>query len=195
MRNKKGQFVKGIRYSPDTEFKKGHHWREKQPFWDRKWLTEEYVNKKRSAKDIALEFNVTENAILFWLKKHDVNTRSMSEIRKNKRWGLFGTDNPMWNKKGELNQNWKGGVSEERQAFYSSQEWKSVCSFVWKRDGATCQRCGLKKSDSYDMPFHIHHVKSFKYKKLRADPSNLVLLCESCHLFVHSKKNTKNEFL
>jgi len=32
-------------------------------------------------------------------------------------------------------------------------------------------------------------------KELRTDPNNLVLLCEVCHNFVHSKLNKNREFL
>jgi transposase-like protein len=128
MRNNKGQF------------KKGHHWRQAQPFRDKAWLTREYAQLGRSTGDIAAQFGVTDAAVLFWLRKHGIPRRSISQARKLKRWGAVGADNPMWNRKGELNPNWKGGVTPERQAFYASAEWKRVCRVVWKRDKATCQR-------------------------------------------------------
>ena len=101
----------------------------------------------------------------------------------------------MWNKRGELNPRWKGGITPLRQAFYMSEEWKTVCSAVWKRDKATCRRCGLEKKENAEMPFHIHHVVSFANEQLRATASNLVLVCETCHHFIHSKRNEKNEFI
>jgi hypothetical protein len=183
MRNKSGQFLKG------------HNWRSPQPFREKEWLENEYVKQKRSTGDIASEFSVTDVAILFWLRKHGIPRRSIAESRKIKHWGQLGSDNPMWNKRGELNPRWLGGVTPERQAFYTSKEWKSACSSVWKRDKAKCRRCGIFKKDQEDIPFHIHHIESFANKELRADTSNLVLLCEVCHHFVHSKKNTNNEFL
>ena len=195
MRNKKGQFIKGVSYSPKTQFKKGGHWRKKKPFWDKDWLNNEYVIKKRSCGDIAKDFNVTESSILFWLKKHGINRRNISQSRSAKKWGQMGSDNPMWNKRGELNPMWKGGVTPERQSFYSSQEWKNACSYVWKRDNATCNRCGIHRDESMDIPFHIHHIISFAEKEMRAEPSNLILVCEPCHRWIHSKKNTKNEYL
>jgi hypothetical protein len=149
----------------------------------------------RSQNNIASMFGVTDAAILFWLRKHGIERRTVAQARKIKHWGQTGSDNPMWNKRGELNPRWLGGVTPDRQSFYTSRAWKSACALVWKRDGATCRRCGLNKSESKDMPFHIHHIVSFADKSLRADPSNLVLLCETCHHFVHSKRNTKNEFL
>lgn len=195
MRNKKGQFIKGISFNPATQFKKGQHWRKPQLFRDKKWLINEYVELTRSTGDIAKQFNVTDSAILFWLKKYKIKRRSVTEAREKKHWGLIGSDNPMWNKRGELNPRWLGGITPERQSFYQSQEWKSACSFVWKRDNATCKRCQLKKTEQPDMPFHIHHIVSFKVKKLRAELHNLVLLCEVCHLYVHSNKNTNGEFI
>jgi hypothetical protein len=195
MRDDKGRFIKGLHSHPETEFKKGQHWRSKKPFWDKDWCIENYCDKKRSCSEIAAEFGVSDAAILHWLKKHGIDRREITETRKIKKWGLSGVDNPMWNKRGELNPHWLGGITPDRQLFYTSQEWKTACSKTWKRDEATCKRCGLYKDDSPDMPFHIHHIKSFVDKKLRADIDNLVLLCEVCHHFVHSKENKDNEFI
>lgn len=187
--------MKGFRAAPSTEFKPGQHWRPRKPFWDKAWLEKEYTGKNRSAKEIALEFGITESAIFFWLGKHGIPRRSMSEARKIKHWGAIGYDNPMWNKRGELNPHWLGGVTPERQSFYVSQEWKTACSAVWKRDDAKCRRCGLDWRDSKGIPFHIHHLVSFAVKESRAEVSNLILLCEICHNFVHSRKNINHEFL
>jgi len=183
MRNKKGQFLKGT------------HWRKQKPWWNKEWLIDQYVLCRRSSADIANEYGVGDTAIQYWLKKHGIKGRTMSEIRKHQHWGASGSDNPMWNRRGELNPRWLGGVTPERQAFYTSQEWKDACSHVWKRDAATCQRCKLYKEESNDMPFHIHHIESFANKELRADIKNLVLLCETCHQFVHSKRNINREYL
>lgn len=177
------------------QFQKGYHWRSSQPFRDKEWLLNEYETKRKSTGEIAKQFNVTDGAIIFWLKKHNIARRTISEARKIKKWGLYGTDNPMWNKKGELNPNWKGGITAERQTFYMSAEWKKACSLVWARDNATCQRCKIHREERMDLPFHIHHIISFSDKEQRADINNLVLLCEVCHHFVHSKKNTANEYL
>ena len=174
---------------------KGTHWRPRKPWWNRSWLAEQYLTMGKSASEIANAGGVTENAIYFWIKKHGIKTRSMREIRAVKHWGSSGVDNPMWNRRGELNPRWKGGITADRQAFYTSQEWKTACCAVWKRDDATCRRCGLKRTDSPDMPMHIHHIESFANVSLRADKENLVLLCETCHHFIHSKGNIDREHL
>ena len=190
MRDKNGRFKKGSRSYPDTEFKKGHHWCKEKPYWNKEWLIMEYVTNMRTSRDISEQFGVTENAICFWLKKHDIPTRDMITIRKNKYWGTCGKETGMYGRNGKLNPNWKGGISPERAGFYSSREWAIACSFVWNRDDATCQRCKQLKE-----VMHIHHIVSFAVKKLRSDVNNLVLLCIDCHHFIHSKRNVEGEFI
>ena len=182
-RNKRGQFLKGS------------HWREPQPFRSKKWLVAQYVDSQRSASEIAAQFGVTAAAVLFWLRRHGIARRSVSQARAIKHWGPVGSDNPMWNKRGELNPRWLGGVTPERQAFYASHEWKRACSAVWKRDAAACRRCQIRHIDAPDLPFHVHHIVSFADTALRADINNLVLVCEICHHFIHSRKNTAREYL
>lgn len=188
MRNDKGQFTKGHHFSPETEFKKGQHWRPKKTYWDKDWLVSEYATKERSANDIASEFGITEAAILYWLRKHNILRREMSNIRSKKHWGLAGEQNGMYGRTGENSSNWKGGITPYRQKFYISDEWKNACSEVYKRDNAQCQRCGNKDN------LHVHHIVTFANKELRADIDNLVLLCAKCHRFVHSKKNNNREY-
>lgn len=190
MRDEMGRFTKGYRASPSTEFQKGQHWRPQRPYWDKEWLETEYASG-RSANDIAQEFGITEAAILFWLRKHGIPRRTMSEIRAETYWGSSGPDNPMYGKRGPEASNWKGGCTPERQAFYSSKEWAQACQTVWKRDNAQCVRC---KRSAKDITMHVHHIVSFAVEHLRADPENLVLLCEDCHRWVHSKENADNEY-
>jgi len=175
IRNKKGQF------------KKGYTYRHKKLYWDKEWLFEQYIIFNKNTQIIANEQRCGDTNIQYFLKKFGIKTRTTSEIRKKKYWGSSGVNNPMYGRYGELNPNWKGGISPERQAFYQSKEWKIACSFVWKRDNATCQKCSIKKET--DIPFHIHHIKGFVDIKLRAEVSNLILLCKNCHWWVHSKKN------
>lgn len=108
---------------------------------------------------------------------------------------LQGEGNGMFGRRGEKSNNWQGGVTPERQALYSSLEWAEAVKIVWRRDEGTCQRCKTKYA--WGMPmFHLHHFVSFAAStELRADPSNLILLCSTCHHWVHSKANTDGEFL
>jgi transposase-like protein len=176
------------------QFLKGTHWRDRKPFWERAWCVREYVELERSTGEIAKQFGVTDAAVIFWLRRHKIKRRTVSQARAVKHWGQIGPDNPMWNRLGELNPNWKGGISPERQAFYASAEWKKSCRAVWKRDGRKCRRC-LLEWGAEDMPFCIHHVESFAVVEKRADTNNLMLMCEVCHLWVHSRRNKKREYL
>lgn len=90
---------------------------------------------------------------------------------------------------------WKGGVTPERQAFYMSDEWKSVVPLVWQRDNRMCQRCGKVWTRQDRGKFDIHHIVSFECRALRAELSNLILLCEACHYWVHSNSNTERLFI
>lgn len=83
--------------------------------------------------------------------------------------------------------NWKGGITPERQAFYRSPEWKAVARLVWRRDNAQCQRCNLdyRQVDCKTVKFHIHHIVGFAITESRAEPANLVLLCQPCHMWMH----------
>ena len=190
------QIKQGQHLSVATEFKKGQHWRKPQAFREKAWLIENYLNQKRSSGEICCEFGVTEEAVCFWLKRHGIPRRTMSEVRKIKRWGVSGENNPMWGRFGDKSSNWKGGCTTERQAFYASKEWKSACCIVWKRDGQTCQKCGDKSEYPHKkVEMHVHHIVSFKNKELRASPDNLILLCDPCHHWVHSKNNTDGDFI
>jgi hypothetical protein len=192
-RNNKGQFMKGVRSHTETEFKPGQHWRVEKPYWNREWLNCEYSENERSASDIANEFGVSENAILFWLNKLEIPRRDMMTIRKNKKWGSCGKQNGMYGRYGKENPNWKGGCTPERQSIYSSPEWEIVVKETYKRDNFCCQRCnGTHKKN---VPLHVHHIIPFNVKKTRMLLSNLIILCKKCHNFVHSKKNVEGEFI
>lgn len=164
-----------------------------QPFHDKEWLIREYVEKQRSTGDIAKEFDVSEPAIIHFMRKHGIKRRNASETRVIKHWGQVGEKNPMYGKRGAETPGWKGGVTPERQALYSSVEWAQAVKAVWKRDNGYCQRCGIHARNADAM--HIHHIISFTNKDLRTNPSNLILVCRKCHWWIHSKKNTNGNFI
>ncbi len=178
-----GRFKKGEHRSPSTQFQKGQHWRPHKSHWDKEWLEREYITNGRSAADIAPSEGCKENNIIFWLHKHGIPRRTVTEVRRAKHWGSPGAKNPMWN----------GGTSSERQLFGNSPEWKSAIRQVYGRDHKTCQRCGRKQT--LRRLFHVHHRISFKESELRTNLDNLVVLCSKCHHWVHSRANKNREFL
>ena len=192
MRDCQGRFVKGYRSSPSTEFLKGQHWRKPKPFWGKAWLEEEYVIKQKSAQGIAKEQHCTENAILFWLEKHSIPRRTPKEARALFKVEMVGEQNGMFGKRGSLSPHWKGGCTPDRQAFYGSPEWAKIINLIWDRDKAMCQRCRKRAKGK---TFHIHHRISFNIKTVRQNLGNLVLLCPRCHRWVHSKVNSRKEYL
>jgi len=100
--------------------------------------------------------------------------------------GVTGKDHPSF----------KGGLTPERQAVYSSREWVDSVKSVWARDDAICQCCGKDHRDEGNRGnFHIHHIVSFQVKELQTNLENLVLLCKECHKFVHSKLNVNKKFI
>lgn len=101
---------------------------------------------------------------------------------------------PFKGKRGAEVPSWKGGVTPERQAFYSTDEWKACVKAIWKRDDATCQKCE-KRYNHKGRSFEIHHIVPFSCKRFRCEHWNLILLCAECHDWVHSLANTEGEFI
>jgi hypothetical protein len=133
----------------------------------------------------------------FYGKKHTAESiAKMSESSKGPSPWLCGDVNHFYGMSGAKSPTWKGGVTPERQSFYTTDEWKETVKTIWQRDNATCQECGKRKDEFRSIQFDIHHIVSFAdNKELRAEPSNLVLLCRPCHLWVHSNENTDKKFI
>ena len=117
----------------------------------------------------------------------------MAEIRAKKHWSLRGEANGMHGRTGDKNPRWKGGISPERQSLYSSSLWAEIIIKVWDRDDSKCQKCGHEETETQKL--HIHHIAPFTVKELRTDLDNLILLCSTCHGWVHSKNNTAKEYI
>lgn len=162
-------------------------------------LVSMYCEQMMPAREIAERLGRSQNSILRWLKRHQIRIRTLKELRfldghvpylKN------GTHH-LKNGRPENHPNWKGGASPERQAFYSTAEWRECVKAVWARDDAKCRRCGLDHRTILrgTVRFELHHIDSFSIKERRAAADNVVLLCERCHLWVHSRKNKRKVLL
>jgi hypothetical protein len=178
----------------DGRFKRGAHWRAHAVFRERQYLVCEYVDRGRSASDIAAEHGVTENAIYHWLTRHQVPRRSIAEARARKHWGAIGAANPMFGKTGPANPSYVDGSSPERQRAYARGEGKAFLRSVLARDSYACRRCGGGKKSPRG--FAVHHIKSWADNAaLRFDMENVVTLCRVCHEWVHSRANVAREFI
>lgn len=191
----------------------------------RAWLVDRYVTERLDTTQIAHIVNRDPKSVWNWLKDFGIPTRprgghTLPHSFKKGHKGLFtgmrhteetkrrlrdiakadgrvpfdpAIGSYMKGRRGDKHPNWKGGITAERQSFYLSAEWLAACKAVRIRDQNKCQRCGMARSreDGLD----IHHIVSFVCKPLRAEPSNLVLLCEPCHYWVHSKANKGRRFI
>lgn len=92
---------------------------------------------------------------------------------------------------------WKGGISPERAQFYGTEAWRTCVSAVWKRDNAECQLCGLdsRSVSRSEIRFDIHHIDGFSVVDRRAIVENLILICQPCHKWIHSRKNKEKVLL
>lgn len=201
---------------------KGEHQRKAKPV-TREWLVEHYIDKQLDTTQIAHIVKRDPKSVWNWLNDFGIPTRPrgtgsltnrfkaghtlgigrhLSEETKSKirdkciERGAIPFDpavGPNGGRRGAEHPSWKGGITTERQSHYSSLEWIAVARTVWQRDKRTCQRCGRKHETG--QPFDIHHIVSFEVRELRTTLSNLVLLCEPCHYWVHGKQNKQREFI
>ncbi len=76
-------------------------------------------------------------------------------------------------------------TDKDSQVFYNSKEWKKVRKKIKKRDKGLCLLCLLNNNliVSGDLVHHI--VEEKEDKMLRLEEDNLLMLCDSCHKYVH----------
>lgn len=90
----------------------------------------------------------------------------------------IGENNPMWGKRGAAHPQWTGG-----EKYWKHKEWFEIRDQVRLRDNYTCQDCGLKEEESYNLynsPLQVHHIIPYQVCK-KHEPDNLITLCLSCH--------------
>lgn len=69
--------------------------------------------------------------------------------------------------------------------FYKSQEWLALRGAVLRRHGRRCGVCGSTAGQ-----MHVDHIRSRRtHPEAALDPTNLVVLCQSCH----SRKTAQQE--
>lgn len=105
----------------------------------------------------------------------------------------YGVENPLaiWDRKGENNPNWKGGVSYEYEGRLSLEclNWKKS---VYKKDNYTCQCCGAKNTKGNRVTLNAHHIFNWNdYEDLRYDINNGITLCDKCHINFHREYGRK----
>lgn len=86
------------------------------------------------------------------------------------------------------NPNWQGGKSFEP---YPLGWTKTYREQIRKRDGYKCQLCGCPETECL-RKLHVHHKD---YQKDNLNPSNLVSLCNSCHIKTNYNRKKWKELL
>ena len=84
---------------------------------------------------------------------------------------------------GKRSNNWKGGISNQPYPFDFT---KALKKLIRKRDNYKCQLCGCPQTECYHS-LDVHHID---YDKENLKPSNLISLCQPCHM----KTNWKRDF-
>jgi hypothetical protein len=140
------QINRGIVRSIDGRMAKGNTFWTPSLHWDSDWLRNEYEVNQRSSGEIAAEMGVTSAAILFWLKKHGIERRTISQTRAVKHWGATGESNPMYGKTGAQNPRYVDGSSPERQRLYAHGIGRAFIREALARDNYKCCKCGECKT-------------------------------------------------
>ncbi len=111
-------------------------------------------------------------------KKHsDKTKKEISRIIKMRGWA-----------KGENSNFWLGGISFEP---YSIEFNKQLKELIRDRDKHICQLCGMPEVENLKK-LSIHHID---YDKKNSLPSNLVSLCNSCHIKTNFNRSEWTVFL
>lgn len=86
--------------------------------------------------------------------------------------------------RGKKHPNWQGGPAEKNGRRYRGPGWTRIRREIRKRDGYTCQDCGIHESD-YNKSLDVHHKIPFNQfggnSQKANNPKNLISLCNSCH--------------
>ena len=124
---------------------------------DKDWMVKHYVELRESTTQLANDLGVTDAGVLYWLRKHGIDTRSPKEASAT----------------GEDHYAWTGGHPR-----YYGRNWREQRKKTLERDEHTCQDCGTKEE------LHVHHVhkiRSFDNPEDANYLENLTTLCQHCH--------------
>ena len=153
------------------------------------WLKNLYIDKKYSSTDIAKICGCSYSVVLKWLKKLEINVRTLSEslnterAQKKLREFMGGDKNPMRGKFGENNPNWKGGVVTRNKgytAFYMPWHPNAHQGYVFEHI--------LKASQVLERPLRknerVHHINGIKDDNRN---KNLLICDLSYHSWLHTR--------
>jgi predicted HNH restriction endonuclease len=77
-------------------------------------------------------------------------------------------------------------VAEQHAKFRETPEWQLFRKWMLSAHAQTCDFCGKKYSRTSFLD--VHHKFVTNYTNL--EPSRFMLLCKTCHKFLHAKEHT-----
>ena len=123
-----------------------------------------------------------------------VNERRENDPKFKEKWRQSKKGIPAWNKGitkdkyphgiafGPNHGNWKGVGN-----FRDTEPYRSFCKNIRRNNKPRCQLCNSDKK------IHLHHCISISKDKAKAlDPSNIAILCKSCHILIHKLLRKKS---
>jgi hypothetical protein len=148
-----------------------------------------YLVEKKSTREIAIIYGVTQHPIRKWLKYYGIKARTYKEnimpVKKGSHLSkehslaisLASIGKPA-TRKGKDHWHWKGGITPLNLIIRNSKPYKRWRESVFKRDNWTCQNCGIRGGK-----LRADHIKPFcLFPELRFDINNGRTLCLSCDL-------------
>jgi 5-methylcytosine-specific restriction endonuclease McrA len=131
------------------------------------------MTNQRFGKLLVVSFSHTESARAFWncvcdCGKECVKCGFILRQKKANSCGCLYSERQL----GEKNNNWMGGITDRKYPL----DFYRVRNEVRDKYNHTCQECGVIESRK---KFSCHHID---YDKANNDISNLILLCQSCHV-------------
>ena len=147
---------------------------------------EERINKISEAHKKGQYFNCLVCNKEFWRKPFEIK-RGNNKFCSKGCYFIWQKDkkkiiNNPFDKSGENNPNWKGGIKSLNSMIRSSKEFKKWREEIFKRDNYTCQSCGARSKKNNYIRIEAHHIKPFAtFPELRFIIDNGLTLCKKCH--------------
>lgn len=74
--------------------------------------------------------------------------------------------------------------------YWLTSKWVSIREDIKNEQQNKCMKCGNEIINKYN----IHHLITANISTFRYDKNNLIMVCEDCHKWIHSKKNKNKEY-
>lgn len=165
---------------------------------DEDWLHEKYVEENLTSVEIAEICDVSQQSVLNNLEKVGIDRPDKSEMwdmyeaplegvtgDDHPMGGIPSSEHPMWGITGKDHPTYKNGSSYN--PWRDSSNWRKAREFALEHDNHECQIC----SSGDDL--HVHHIVPVSEGGRKFALENLIALCESCHMEVHSDYYSKND--